>query len=348
MAGAGDYRLTQRQKRIVNRVVAEHIRTAQPVGSRTLCERHRFECSPATIRNEMVHLERRGYLYQPHTSAGRVPLESAYRLYVDRLTAARPRLDRQMAWVQGEFRRLNAGPDAALQRTSGLLSQVTKYPAVVTRPSRLGGSAPRLTELSLTAVSAHNVLFSYADDEGNTKQTLIETEAPVKVTQVRALEQALRRSILGRQVRATPNLGETPPTDAGLLSGIRNALEEAGAGHVYVEGTTYILDQPEFAQLDRLRRVMKSFGRSPLLRRLLHTTAKGRRVAVTIGNEHGIDSLSECSAVAARYNLSGQSGLGGTVGVVGPMRMDYRLAMAAVGRVARELGQALSDASDQQ
>ena len=353
MARTGASKLTERQRRIIRAVVAEHIRTAQPVGSRALCEGHGFRCSPATIRNEMACLERRGYLTQPHTSAGRVPLASAYRLYVNSIINSRPRLDRRLTWMQGEIRRLSDEPEAALQRTSGLLCQMTRYPAVVTRPSRLGESRTRLTELSLDPVSAHNVLLSYEDDQGNTEHTLIETDAPVKAADVQALEEALRRRLLGRPPGSALDPDEMPSSDPDLLSGIRASLEEAAAGQVYVEGATYMLDQPEFARLDILRRVMKTLTRSPLLRRLLHATAEGGRVAVTIGREHGVEPLSDCSVVAAGYGLPGpsedaQRPVGGTVGVVGPMRMDYRLALTAVGCVARELGDALSKAGNGQ
>jgi heat-inducible transcriptional repressor len=341
MARIRDHQLTQRQRRIIRAVVAQHIRTAQPVGSKAVCETPGFDCSPATIRNEMVRLEQKGYLHQPHTSAGRAPLEPAYRLYVDGLMRSRTRLDRQMTWMQGEIRRLAAEPEAALQRTSGLLSQTTKYPAVVTRPQE---TSPRLTKLSLAPISAHNVRLSYVDDQGSAAETLIETQAPVKVSDVHALERALRRALLGRPLTAAPELGQAPAADPGMLSAIRSALEESVSGRVYVEGAAYMLDQPEFAQIDRLRRVMKTLTHSPLLRRLLHATAGPGRVSVTIGNEHGVEPLSDCSVVAASYSLPGRSQPGGTVGVVGPMRMDYRLAMAAVGCVARELGAALARA----
>lgn len=171
---------------------------------------------------------------------------------------------------------------------------------------------------------------------------------------MQALEEALRRSLLGRPLGAEAEPEEAPSGDPDLLSGIRASLEEAAAGHVYVEGATYMLDQPEFAQLDILRRVMKTLTRSPLLRRLLQATAEGGQVSVTIGSEHGVEPLSECSVVAASYALpqpsreNAQRPPGGTVGVVGPMRMNYRLALAAVGCVARELGDALSKAGNGQ
>jgi heat-inducible transcriptional repressor len=343
MAQSQRSNLTERQKRIVDAVVVEHIITAQPVGSKRLCEAHGFRCSPATIRSEMVRLEHRGYLDQPHTSAGRIPLGPAYRLHVDGLKKAHSRLNRQITWVQGELRRLDAEPDVALRRTSDLLAQLTRYPAVVTRPSDAEGRPPRLSEVSLSPVSAQNVLFSFSDDQGHTCQTIIEAKAPLKAKDVQTLEQALCRLLVGRPLDTLLDLSELPAADEGVLAGIRKALDEASAGYVYVEGTRFMLDQPEFGQIERLRRVMRTLSQSPLLLRLLQSStrpASAGPVSVTIGNEHGVESLSDCSVVAAGYRGPGYSG--GAVGVVGPMRMDYGLAMAAVACVARELGHTLN------
>jgi len=342
MASRQDSAITERQRLIANAVVVEHIQSAEPVGSKTVCESHCVQCSPATVRNEMVRLERKGYLRQPHTSAGRVPLEPAYRLHVNGLEKVHVRLNRQVTWMAGEMRRLDVEPELALRRTSDLLSQMTRCPAVVTRTGRPHGQGSRLTALSLSPVSAQNVLFSFAVDDGNAEQALIETDAPVKVKDVEALEAALRRALLGCPLNGELDVGSMPDADERLLSGVRTALEEAGAGEVYVEGGAFMLDQPEFEQIERLRRVMKTLSRSPLLLRLLHTTAdlsSALPVSVTIGKEHGVESLRDCSVVAASYRTS-QHGAG-AVGVVGPMRMQYRLVMGAVACGARELGQAL-------
>jgi len=133
-----------------------------------------------------------------------------------------------------------------------------------------------------------------------------------------------------------------PPGDAGLLAGIRNALADKASGQVYVEGTTYVLDQPEFETIDALRRVMNTLNRSPVVRRMLYATAPPRSVAVNIGAEHGIEPLLDCSMVAASYHVRGQAA--GALGVVGPIRMDYRLAMETVEGMAGELSYIFSRA----
>jgi len=328
--------LTQRQKAIATAVVAEHIATAEPVGSEAVRRAHGFACSSATIRNEMVRLEERGYLDQPHTSAGRVPLPPAYRLYVDGLRTQTGRIDRDVTWVQGELRRVAGRPEAALRLSSAILSRITRYPAVVVSPREEG---PRLIDLSLTPVSARNVLVSWLDDRGTSEEALIETDAPVTADDVAALEDTLRQRMLGKALGGDPPL-EGVETDAGLLRGLREAFEDAGGARVYVEGTTYILDQPEFEELARLRRVISILTQSPLLRRALEAVAARGSIAASIGTEHGIEPLRDCSVVAAPYAVRGSRT--GAVGVLVPMRMKYELALEMVGAIAHNLGQALS------
>ena len=181
--------LTDRQRAIARAVVTEHIDSAQPVGSEAVRVGHGLSCSSATIRSEMVRLERMGFLSQPHTSAGRLPLGPAYRLYVNALHVGSGRLDRDIAWVQGELRRVAGQAESALRLSSGILSRITRYPAVVVSPSEQGA---RLIDLSLTPVSARNVLLSFLDDESRSEETLIETAGPVTVAEVERIENLLR------------------------------------------------------------------------------------------------------------------------------------------------------------
>lgn len=338
--------LTERQQAIATAVVAEHIRTAQPVGSEKLCTLREVDCSSATVRNEMVRLEKWGYLDQPHTSAGRVPLSPAYRLYVDELNTSGGRLDRDITWIQGELRRVAGQPESALRLSSAILSRITRYPAVVISPR---GAGPRLIDLLLTPISANNVLLSWLDDRGNSEETLIETERPIRADRVAELEACLRDELLGQSAGREIETEADDEAARELLEGVRDALEEAGSGRVYVEGTTYILDQPEFEELDRLRRVIETLSQSPILRRALVMAAKreegaAESASASIGEEHGVQSLCDCSVVAASYSVDDTRR--GTVGVVGPMRMDYALALEMVATIARNLGQALSRSTE--
>ncbi|MGC9319283.1 MAG: heat-inducible transcriptional repressor HrcA [Armatimonadota bacterium] len=332
--------LTQRQKDIATAVVEEHITTAQPVGSEAVRKSYDFACSSATIRNEMVRLEEQGYLDQPHTSAGRIPLGPAYRLHVDTLPTQSGRLDRDVTWVQGELRRVAGRPVAALRLASAILSRITRYPAVVISPR---GRGPRLIDLSLTPVSAGNVLLSYLDDSGTSEEALIETHQPVTAEDVAEVEALLHQRVVGRPLGSDLPL-EDMEIDEGLLAGLRQALEDASSGRVYVEGTTFILDEPEFAELDRLRRVISILTQSPILRRAFDAATTREGPSVRIGPEHSIEPLRDCSVVATSYSV--QADRTGVLGVLGPMRMRYEVALEMVNIIARNLGQALSRAEE--
>lgn len=318
-------------------MVAEYIETAQPVGSEALRASRGLECSSATIRNEMVRLEEQGYLTQPHTSAGRVPLGPAYRFYVNGLRTAGGRIDRDIAWIQGELRRVGDQPEAALRLSTAILSRSTRYPAVAIA-SRRGG--PRLIDLSLTPISASNILLSYLDDRGNSEEALIEIDGAIRVDEVAEVESYLHDTVRGRVIGFDVDLDEFDGAARELLSGVRDALDEAGSGHVYVEGTTYVLDHPEFERPECLRRVIGTLTHSPVLRRAMGPVGRERAARVSIGGEHGVEALSDCSVVAAGYSVHGTHG--GTVGVLGPMRMHYQLALEMVTTIARTLSQSLS------
>ncbi len=333
--------LTRRQAEIATAVVAEYIDTAQPVGSEALRSNRGFDCSSATIRNEMALLEQKGYLAQPHTSAGRVPLGPAYRLYVNGLQPLGGRLDRDIAWIQGELRRVGGQREAALRLSTAILSRATRYPAVVVA-SRRGG--PRLIDISLTPISASNVLLSYLDDRGNNEEALIEIDGSIRADQVAEVENYLRETLRGKSVGTDVDPDRFDAVEGDLLSGVGEALDEAGTGRVYVEGTTYVLDQPEFEQPESLRRVIGTLTHSPLLRRTLGTVGREHHARACIGGEHGVEELSDCSVVASAYSVDRRRG--GSVGVLGPMRMHYELAMEMVTTIARTLTQALSRESE--
>jgi heat-inducible transcriptional repressor len=263
---------------------------------------------------------------------------------VDRLRTAGGRLDRDITWIQGELRRVAGRPEVALRLSSAILSRITRYPAIVISPR---GRGPRLIDLSLTPISANNVLLSWLDDRGNSEETLIETDSPIRADRAADLEADLRQELLGLPA-GTPietEAGEDDGAARELLQGVRDALDEAESGRVYVEGTPYILDQPEFVELDRLRRVMGTLSQSPTMRRALMIAAQGADPAsASIGEEHGVQTLHDCSVVAAPYSVDERRT--GTVGVLGPMRMDYTLALEMVATIARNLGQALARSTE--
>ena len=340
--------LTERQIQILLAVVREHVRTRQPVGSQVVREVYGVQASTATIRNEMIELEQAGYLHQPHTSAGRVPCDSAYRLYVNYLNAMElvglP--DAQASgWIQGEYRRMASEPHELLRKTSRLLARLTSHPAVVTLPPR---EEPTITAVKVQPVSGTTVLLFYTTSDGSEHHHLLHPGEVLTAAQLAALSQALEQVLLGRSVSALGHVSapavrahlQDDHVPEQLLQAIGQAAAADDSTEVYVEGASYILDEPEFGERARLRVFMQTLDEDSALRQVLQAAVETGDMTVTIGHEHHVAGMLNCSLVASPYAY-GQTR--GAVGIFGPTRMDYRRAMGAVAFVARKLAEALEE-----
>lgn len=344
--------LTERQVQILLAVVREHVRTREPVGSQVVRDVYGIQASTATIRNEMMELEQAGYLHQPHTSAGRVPCDSAYRLYVNYLNAtdlgAGP--DQQTAgWIQGEYRRMASEPHELLRKTSRMLARLTSHPAVVTLPPPQEAT---ITAIKVQPVSGTTVLLFYTTSDRLEHHHLLHPGEVLTAVQLAELSQALEKLLLGRPVSALGHVSapavrahtheEHVPEQ--LLESISQAAATDDSTEVYVEGTSYILDEPEFGERGRLRAFMQTLDEDSALRQILQVAVETGDMTVTIGQEHHVVGMRNCSLVASSYPYGRTRG---AVGIFGPTRMDYRRAMGAVAFVARKLAEALEELGQQ-
>ncbi len=347
MAAARQKSLSTRQKQVLTAIVEEHIRTARPVGSRTACERYNLSVSTATIRNDMAALERAGYVTQPHTSAGRVPTQKAYRFYVDQMLNEKPTVSREWAWMSGEFRRTSHDVETLLQAATRVLSEMTRHPALASAPYQPG---PTIRTIKLRPVSATSMRVEYTTSDGTSHQVLVDYPQGLTGTQIDHLDKLFTSHLRGKEVDSIWQLDPLTPQQAGEVADAFNSLVEQLKEHadvsgqpVYVEGTIHILQEPEFTERDKLCTVMETLTEQASLRPLLHAAAKTDGIFVTIGTENQISALDDCSLVAKRY-VTG-SGRAGTVGVLGPMRMPYRRVIWAVSNVARRVEQLLNNDS---
>lgn len=347
----GDDRLTQRRATILGAIVEGYVRTGVPVGSKAVQEREGLDISTATIRNEMGALERDGYIEQPHTSAGRIPLDKGYRTYVDHIMTERPPGVEQLSWVRAEFRRAScSSPEDVYRTASRVLSLLTSAPAMVLAPPQ---EHSVLTDLSLSPASSNIVVLSYKTRPGGDFTCLLESPESLTAAQVKALGQALAQRFCGRGVGALtmcrPEVLEDDlaphavPVD--LLNEIKTALERKWRQRVYVDGAAYALDYPEYHRVDQLRPVMEALDEDSVVRRLLRPATRQPGPTVTIGREQELPRLRHCSLVARHY-VGPHDDLG-AVGVLGPTRMDYPAVIAAVTCVASHVGEIVSEASDE-
>ena len=333
--------LTERQRLILSALVDEHIHATRPIGSKTLAERAELNFSPATIRNELAELCERGYLHQPHTSAGRVPSEKAYRFYVNNLavTGSLP-LDK-LSWIHSQYRHIEPDPDKILRLSTKLLADTVKHPAVAVEPSP---PAPRLTGIAIKPVSAQTIRVSCTYSSGQQHEFVVRSDRGFDIEQINRLSSVIKQQLnnLASAVppeEVTAQAGEETAFEK-VLAAVRRQLLASDESRVYVEGTAYILEEPESQQPSYLQAVIKALGEQQMLRELLTMAGTTQQVAVLIGSEHAIPQLEQCSTVMSRFR--GPSNQRGILGVLGPMRMAYPEVISAVDCVAQQVGQILS------
>ncbi|MBI2708681.1 MAG: heat-inducible transcription repressor HrcA [Actinobacteria bacterium] len=330
--------LDERKASILRAVVEAHIRTAQPVGSGHVAGAPEVHVSSATVRNDMAVLEQEGYLVQPHTSAGRVPTEKGYRWFVDSL--GRPAtLDRAHAQqVRAFFDRAHGELERMLHDTSRLLSGLTDYAAVVVGPQ---AEAAPVRSVQLVGLAPHVVLVVAVLGNGVVEKRQLELADDPGAARVAAAGAHLAAHLCGQALVApvaVPASGE-PVLDA-LVTAAVDALtgSDGGDADVYIGGTSRMA--AAFDAVETVRSVLDLLEQQLVVVSLLRDVMS-RGLEVAIGSETGVANLADCSLVVAPYEVDGEPA--GTIGVLGPTRMNYPQALAAVAVVSRRLSDRLSD-----
>ena len=333
--------LEDRKAAILSAVVEEYIQTAQPVGSERVAASHAVEVSSATIRSELANLEDQGYLVQPHTSAGRVPTEKAYRFFVDHLDTPGTLDAADREQVQAFFSRSHSEMEQMLADTSSLLANLTGSAAVVLAPDRDQLEVRSVQVVGLTPDLALLVLvMANGTVEKHTLELVGDAAEPSEATLAVAAAY-LSGALIGRRLSAVlpvPATGE-PSVDAVLRTAEVILAERSDrADKAWVGGTALVVGA--FDEIERVRRVLDVLERQFVVVTLVKDVID-RGLSVAIGAETGLETLAGCSLVVAPYEIEGQPA--GSIGVLGPTRMDYSQAMATVAVVGRRLGDRLTE-----
>ncbi|SEG60700.1 heat-inducible transcription repressor HrcA [Thermomonospora echinospora] len=334
--------LDDRKLAVLRAIVEDYVSTNEPVGSKALVERHSLGVSPATIRNDMAVLEEQGYITQPHTSAGRVPTDKGYRLFVDRLSTIKPLSSAERRAIE-TFLNGAYDLDDVVGRTVRLLAQLTRQVAVVQYPS-LSRSSVRHVEL--VPVADQRLLLVLITNTGRVEQRVIETHAPVAEDSVAHLRALLNTCLDGCRLTEAPGAvsdlpEQVPPDDrpvaATVLSVLLETLVEKHEEKIVFAGAAN-LAHVDFSQ--SLRDVLEALEEQVVLMRLLGEAGDSSTLTVRIGTENPHEGLRSTSVVAAGYGVGDQALA--RLGVLGPTRMDYPSTMGAVRAVARYVGQILA------
>jgi heat-inducible transcriptional repressor len=340
--------IEDRKLDVLRAIVEDYVSTNEPVGSKALVERHRLGVSPATIRNDMAALEDEGYITQPHTSAGRVPTDKGYRLFVDKLSTVKPMSAPERKAIEG-FLGGAVGLDDVVNRTVRLLAQLTRQVAVVQYPS-LSRSAVR--HLELVGLSETRVMVVLITDSGRVEQRIVELPGVVREEDLSELRASFNSRVSGHLLSDAPtllaDLPEAVSPDAranvtAILATVLETLVEHVDERVVMSGTANLARGTALDFPGSIRPVLEALEEHVVLLRLFGESGD-RDVHVSIGGENPHEGLHVASVVSTGYGVEGSTSYA-SLGIVGPTRMDYPGTMGAVRAVARYVGQILAEGS---
>ena len=339
--------LTARDREILEAILTDYIQTAEPVGSRTVSKKYYIGLSPATIRNVMADLEEMGFLTQPHTSAGRVPTDRAFRFYVDSILAVRKLSlidrDRIEIGLQEESKDINE----TMKRASSLLSLLSKQTGVVLAP-RFGSNI--FKHIEFIKLREKTILVIIVCKAGEVQNKLIESDENMSQDELDKYSRYLTEIMGGLSlVEARRKILEELKKEKVLFDKLmyralelsQKALADEGEGDLYIEGKTNILQSPEFADLEKMRNLLQAFEEKTKIVRLLDKALFAHGIQIFIGAENEFSEMKDCSVIAAPYCR--ENFTLGTLGVIGPTRMDYSSIIPIVDYTARIVGKILEN-----
>jgi heat-inducible transcriptional repressor len=339
--------IEERKLDVLRAIVEDYVATNEPVGSKALVERHGLGVSPATIRNDMAALEEEGYITQPHTSAGRVPTDKGYRLFVDKLSTVKPLSGPERRAIEG-FLAGAVGLDDVVNRTVRLLAQLTRQVAVVQYPS-LTRSAVR--HLEMVRLSESRLMVVLITDTGRVEQRVVELPGALGEDDVAELRARINGLIAGRQLADAPilmvDLPDSFAPDARanvstVLATVLETLVEQVDERVVMAGTANLARGSALDFAGSIRPVLEALEEHVVLLRLFGETGQPQSVHVSIGEENPHEGLRTASVVSTGYGLDGVDAFA-SLGIIGPTRMDYPGTMGAVRAVARYVGHVLAE-----
>ncbi len=330
--------LDERKSEILRAIVQEYIATAQPVGSTHIASAPGVLVSSATVRNEMAVLEQEGYLVQPHTSAGRIPTDKGYRFFVDHLCVP-GRLDDASTLRVGAFFDVTHGRlEEMLHHTSDLLSQLTRHASLVVGPA---ADRAVVRSVQVVGLSARVAVVVAVFSNGSVENETVELSGDISEVRLAAASAHLQNMLMGH-VLEPGEIMKSGDRDVDDLcrSALSSLLSARHPEPVFVGGTAVMAQS--FDAVDTVRAVLNTLEQQYVMVSLVRDVLN-RGLSVAIGAEHGVEPLAACSVVVAPVVVDGEHL--GTVGVIGPTRMDYPQALATVEVVSNRLGRHLSDAA---
>lgn len=340
--------MDERKQKVLLAIIQDYIATAEPVGSRTISRKYELGVSPATIRNEMADLEEQGYIEQPHTSAGRVPSQLGYRYYVDCLMQKKRLTGEEEKIILSGYRKKNREVAQVLKQTNSIVSSMTNCAAMVTGP-QFGRSA--FKHIQLVPLETGRTLVVVVLENGIVQNKLIEVPEGITEQDLYQITQVLNAKLRGMtlaNIKMTlikeiyAELSKHQYIFDAAMDLIQESLHINPEDKVYLAGTLNMLNQPEFRDIDKIKTLLSLLEQDDILREVL-TDGEAREdgISVKIGSENKLAGLETCSMITATYQVDGR--VIGSIGVLGPTRMEYDKTVSIVEFMTQHLSNILKD-----
>lgn len=336
--------LTERQRMILNVIIDDYIRSAEPIGSRSISKRSDVSFSPATIRNEMADLEELGFLEQPHTSAGRIPSIKGYRYYVDHLVRLGEVNDQDVQKVRSFFTEKMNQMEQIIQHAASILSNLTNYTSIVLGPETFANS---LKHFQLVPISNDAAVAIIVTNTGHVENRTISIPADMSMDEMQQAVNILNAKLIGVPLARLKSklytevgqeLGRYADQCEKLLGVLDEALNSEDEHRVFLSGATNMLTQPEFKDVDKVKTVLDLLDETPTIMQMFSSLPSG--IAVRIGTENTHEAINNCSLITATYSAHGQQL--GTIGILGPTRMDYAKVISLLDLLSKDMAVLLS------
>lgn len=351
MYGGDAMEMDERKIKILKAVIQNYLETGEPVGSRTISKLDDLKLSSATIRNEMADLEEMGYIVQPHTSAGRIPSDAGYRFYVDNMMQNKlEELDRRQEELTKQEKLLINKVDKVedlLQKVAKNLAVDTNYATLVTSPKKNGR---KIKYIQTSPLEDNKILAVIVLDGNAIKNTIIEEPVPVDIETCLKLNILLNNTVSGLTLEEinlamitslTATAGEYGMLVRDILDAIAAAAASEEKYHIYTSGATNIFKYPELSDNSKASELIYTLEEKQMLANLVNDSLEkdgDGDIKVYIGEETPVESMKDCSVVTATYEL--KDGAKGTIGIIGPKRMDYEKVVGTIKNIKTQLDDA--------
>lgn len=331
-----------RKKKILNIIVREYINTAAPVASENLQRNYSLNVSSATIRNDMASLEEEGFINRPHTSSGCVPLDKGYRHYVESIAENAELPEEEQHQIEKLFLEASDEVERWLKLAASLMSRLVRNAAVVTYPR---ASKSRFKHVELVSLHDFLGMLILVLSEASIKQQLLNFQQPVSQDTLTSIANKLNSSysgLMGSAIMSSKvDLNEEEKRVSEVITTIMEAEDNADLDRTYLEGLRLMLTQPEFVRQERMLHVLDLLEARDWLKSMFRGKITRGGVSVVIGEESGNEALRDMSLVFGRYGVPQR--LGGSIGIIGPTRMDYARAISSVGYISEILSQMVGE-----